>query len=80
MLPELKASEILLHPQLLEQITGGYLVLLHESSGQDSTKTMDEVITMLTALGWRRIDLAVTRTQSVVMIFALMEKVTKGPS
>jgi hypothetical protein len=80
MLPELRASEVLLHPDLLEQISGGYLVLVHESSEQSSTKTMDDAITMVTAFGWRRIDLAVTRSQSVVMIFVLMEKVPNGLS
>jgi len=80
MFPELRASEVLLHPQLLEQIAGEYLVLMHESSGQDSARTMDDAVTMLTASGWRRVDLAVTRSQSVVMVFVLMKKASKGPS
>jgi len=80
MLPELKASELLLHPQLVEQIQDIYLVLLHESSGQDSAKTLDDAVAMLTASGWRRIDLAVTKSQSVLTIFALMERVTKTSS
>ncbi len=80
MLPELKVSELLLHPQLVEQIQDTYLVLVHESSGEDSAKTLDDAVAMLTASGWRRIDLAVTKSQSVLTIFALMERVQKGSS
>lgn len=79
MFPELRASEVLLHPQLLEQIAGRYLVLVHESSGQGSTKTMDDAVALLTAFGWHRVDLAVTRSQSIVMVFVLMAK-PEGPS
>jgi len=78
MLPELKASELLLHPQLVEQIQDTYLVLVHESSIGDSAKTLDDAVAMLVASGWRRIDLAVTKSQSVLAIFALMERIPKG--
>ena len=80
MLPELKASELLLRPQLVEQIQNTHLVLIHESSGEDSAKTLDDAVAMLTASGWRRIDLAVTKSQSVLTIFALMERVPKESS
>ena len=80
MLPELKASELLLHPQLVKQIQDTFLVLVHESSGEDSAKTLDDAVAMLIGFGWRRIDLAVTKSQSVLTVFALMERVPKGSS
>ncbi len=80
MLPELKASELLLRPELVENIQDTYIVLVHESSLGESAKTLDDAEAMLKASGWRRIDLAVTRSQSIVTIFALMEKVPKESS
>jgi len=75
MLPELKASDILFHPQKIKEIQGKYVVIAHEGTSMETFRTLDDALTLMVGLGWRQIDVAVTRSESVILAFILMEKV-----